>query len=173
VRGDPAAGSIQIEDDLSAFAKFMNWWNTFGWKLFLFLLLLILILGYVLKKRFSKKMKKRPSITGTPNQVGTSLEESNGKFRKTGIRTYMPFVADTATLSYVPAGVTGFRPMKLKAGRNKSMTVTNWKQIAEKNNTEINGTPLDEETRRAPSFGPSASITATTPQMTYEMTPNS
>ena len=168
-----ASGSINISDDLSTFDKLMNWWKTLGWKLFVLLLLLILLLGYIFKRRFSKRMKRRPSISGTPNQVGTSSEESTGKFRKSGMRSYLPFVADTATLTYVPAGVTGFRPMKLKAGPSKSMIVTNWKQIAEKNNTEINGTPLDEETRRAPQFGPSATITANTPQMTYEMTPNS
>lgn len=172
-KGTTAQGSIEIVDDLSAWDRFLHWWKTIGWKLLLLLLLLLIILGYIFKKRFSKKVKKRPFISGTPNQVGTSSEESTGKFRKTGIRTYMPFVADTATLTYVPAGVSGFRPMKLKAGPNKSMMVTNWKQIAEKSNTEINGTPLDEETRRAPSFGPSATITANTPQMTYEMTPNS
>jgi len=168
-----ASGSINISDDLSTFDKLMNWWKTLGWKLFLLILLLILLLGYIFKRRFSKRMKKRPSISGTPNQVGTSSEESTGKFRKNGMRSYLPFVADTATLTYVPAGVTGFRPLKLKAGPSKSMIVTNWKQIAEKNNTEINGTPLDEETRRPPQFGASATITANTPQMTYEMTPNS
>ena len=171
--GSAAQGSVEIVDDLSTLDRFLNWWKTVGWKLLLLLLLILLILGYIFKKRFSKKVKKRPSITGTPNQVGTSAEESTGKFRKTGLRTYLPFVADTATLSYVPAGVSGFRAMKLKAGQGKSMIVTNWKQIADKNNTEINGTPINEDTRRAPQFGPSATITATTPQMTYEMTPNS
>ncbi len=113
-----------------------------------------------------------PMIVGTPRQIGISSEESYGKFRKNTIRAWMPFVADTATLSYIPPGVFGFRPMKLKAGPRKTMVLVNWKQIAEKDNTEINGTPLGEDTTRAPSFGASAQITANTPQMTYELTPN-
>jgi hypothetical protein len=170
--GTSAQGSIEVVDDLSAFDRFMNWWKTVGWKLLLLLLLLLLILGYIFKRRFSKHVRKRPQIQGIPNQVGTRPADDFGKFQKSRARALLPFVADTATLKYVPSGVSGFRVMKLKAGPGKTMIVTNWRQITENGNTEINGTTLDSETRRGPVFGPSASITATTPQMTYEMTPN-
>lgn len=165
--------SVEVIDDLSQMDRWLNWWRTIGWKLLLLLLLVILLLGYLFKRRFSKKMKRRPSVTGIPNQVGTSVEEGTGKFRVNGVRKFLPFVADTATLVYVPPGVSGFRPLKLKAGPRKSMVVTNWKQVAERKNVAINGMQLDEETRRAPSFGPSATITASAPRMTYDMTPSS
>ncbi len=170
--GASAQGSIEIVDDLSWFDRLMNWWKNIGWKLFLLLLLLLLILGYIFKRRFAKNVRTRPQIQGIPNQVGTRQADDFGRFQKSRARALLPFVADTATLKYVPSGVSGFRVMKLKAGPGKTMILTNWRQITENGNTEINGTTLDSETRRGPVFGPSASITATTPQMTYEMTPN-
>jgi len=131
-----------------------------------------LILGYIFKRRFSKRVKRRPTITGTPRSVGVTPIEDRGKFQTSGFRKFLPFVANTATLSYVPPGTVGFRTMKLKAGPRKSMTVTNWKEIAQKDNVEINGTPLNSETRRPPKLSASGTISASTPQMTYEMTPS-
>lgn len=167
-----STADVEVKNDISWFDRLLHWLATDGWKWLLLLLALIILAGYLFKKRFSKRMKKRPMIVGTPRQIGISSEESYGKFRKNAIRAWMPFVADTATLSYIPPGVFGFRPMRLKAGPRKTMVLVNWKQIAEKDNTEINGTPLGEDTSRAPSFGASAQITANTPQMTYELTPN-
>ena len=163
---------IEVVDDLSFWERRWNDFKTWGWKVLLALLLLILLIGYLTKKRFSKRVKKRPSITGTPKSVGVTAIEDRGKFQAGGIKRFLPFVANTATLSYVPPGTVGFRAMKLKAGPGKSMIVTNWKEIAEKDNVEINGTPLNSETRRPPKLSASGTITASTPQMTYELTPS-
>lgn len=163
---------IEVNDDLSWWDRFLNWFKTDGWKWLLALLLLILLIGYLTKKRFSKRVKRRPSITGTPKSVGVTPIEDRGKFQAGGIKRFLPFVANTATLSYVPPGTVGFRAMKLKAGPGKSMIVTNWKEIAEKDNVEINGTPLNSETKRPPKLSASGTITASTPQMTYELTPS-
>ena len=163
---------IEVVDDLSFWDRLVNWFKTIGWKILLALLLLILLLGYLFKKRFSKKVKPRPTIVGTPKTVGVTAIEDRGKFQMGGIRRFLPFVANTATLSYVPPGTVGFRSMKLKAGPKRSMIVTNWKEIAQKENVEINGNPLNSETKRAPKFSPSGTITASTPQMTYDLTPN-
>lgn len=163
---------ITVENDISTWDRFLNWFKEIGWKILLALLLLALILGYIFKRRFSKRVKRRPSITGTPRSVGVTPIEDRGKFQTNGFRKLLPFVANTATLSYVPPGTVGFRTMKLKAGPRKSMTVTNWKEIAQKDNVEINGTPLNSETRRPPKLSASGTISASTPQMTYEMTPS-
>jgi len=163
---------ISVEDDLSTWDRFLNWFKEIGWKILLALLLLALILGYIFKRRFSKRVKRRPTVTGTPRSVGVTPIEDRGKFQASGFRKFLPFVANTATLSYVPPGTVGFRAMKLKAGPRKSMTVTNWKEIAQKDNVEINGTPLNSETRRPPKLSASGTISASTPQMTYEMTPS-
>jgi len=162
----------EVENDISGWDRFVNFMKTTGWKILLALLLLTLLAGYLTKKRFSKKVKAKPSITGTPKTVGVTAVEDRGKFQAGGFRKFLPFVANTATLSYVPPGTVGFRPMKLKAGPQKSMIVTNWKEIAEKENVEINGTPLNKETKRAPKLRAGSTISASTPQMTYELTPS-
>lgn len=174
-RADMAAQTtvpMEVVDDLSAWDRFINWFKTIGWKLLLALLALLLLLGYLLKKRFSNKVKNKPTIAAIPKTVG-NLEDVtyNAKFERNGLRRFLPFVADTATLKYVPSGESGFRPLKLKAGPGKTMIVTNWRDIAKANNVSINGNPINEDTKRPPIFGPNSSITADTPQMTYEVTP--
>ena len=170
-----AEGLVQLEviDDLSFMDRLINWFKTIGWKLLLALLLLILLLGYLFKKRFSKRMKAKPTIIGTPKRIGIPEVQEHGKFQRNTLRRFLPFVADTGTLKYVPSAAIGFRTMKLKAVRGKAMTVTNWREIAQKDNTEINGNPLGPDSTRAPIFGASSNITASTPDMTYDMTPSS
>lgn len=164
--------TVQIEDDISWWDRFAEWFATTGWKLLALAAAVVLLLGYVFKRRFSQKIRRRPSVVGTPNRVGVRPENGAGRFTVRRGRKLLPFVADKATLTFVPAGVTGFRPMKLRAGPRKTMVLENWRQLAERKNVAINGTELDEETTRAPSMSPSSTITATTPQMTYESTPN-
>jgi len=168
----PGLISIEVVDDIDGFDRFMNWLKQSGWKWLLFLLGLILLAGYLFKKRFPKNMMKNPSISGTPNQVGTTPVEERGKFRPNSGRKLLPFVADTGTLTYVPIGTSGFKAFKLKAGVGKSMIVTNYRAIGERENVEINGNPIDRETRRAPTFRANSTITASTPQMTYDCTPS-
>jgi hypothetical protein len=163
---------FQVEDDISAWDRFKNWFATIGWKILVGLLLLAILLGYLFKRRFARNVRPRPEITGTPRMVGMTALQDRGRFQVNGLRKVLPFVANTATLSYVPAGTPGFRKLKLKAGPGKSMVVTNWKEIAERDNVEINGTPINAEMRKPPRFGSGGTITAATPQMTYEMTPN-
>jgi hypothetical protein len=164
--------TVQITDDIPWLTRAMAWFATVGWKLLLGVIAVVILLGYLFKRRFSKKMKARPRIIGTPRQVGVRNEESTGKFTVSRSRRWLPFLADVATLSVVPAGVAGFRVLKLKAGPRKSMLVENWKLLAQRANVSINGIDIDAETKRQPVFSPSATITASTPQMTYEMTPN-
>jgi len=167
-----ATVSINVEDDLSTWDRFTHWFKTMGWKILLALLALTLLFGYLFKRRFSKKVKRKPEINGTPRMIGMTPIQDRGKFETSSLRKLLPFAANTATLSYVPAGTAGFRKLKLKAGPGKSMIVTNWKEISERDNVEINGTPLNSETRKPPKLGPGSTITAATQQMTYELTPN-
>lgn len=163
--------SVAIDDDLPWWQRALHWFETVGWQFALALLLLVLLCGYLFKRRFSKKIKKSPRIVGISNRPGLADEESRGRFVVKAGRKLLPFVADKATLRFTPPGVVGFKPMKLKAGSHKTMLVENWRQLAEKSNVEINGMPLDEETRRAPVLRASTPISARTPVMTYDLTP--
>ena len=161
-----------VVDDISAFDRFMHWFWTVGIWILVAIALLILVLGYLLKKRFPRKLKKRPTIEGIPRVIGQQRLNGRGQFQVNGLRRILPFVADTGTLKYVPPGTMGFRPMQVKAGPRKMLRLTNWKEIAKQANVQVNGSPLDDSTMKEPMFGASAMITADTPQMSFEMTPS-
>ena len=164
--------SMEIQNDISPLARFWNWFK----KWLPLLLLIALILGYIFKPRFATRgrlgIKRKPSIEGTPMQIGQQAYSGRGKFEINQVRRLLPFVADTATLAYVPAGVFSFPKLKVKAARQKKIVVLNWKQIAARKNTEINGIPLDETTTTAPTLRASSTIRANDPAMTYDMTLN-
>ena len=161
-----------VIDDISGFDRLMHWFWTIGIWILVAILLFILLLGYLTKKRFPRRLKKRPTIEGIPRVIGQQRLNARGQFDVNGIRRLLPFVADSGTLKYVPAGTMGFRPMQVKAGPRKMLRLTNWKEIAKQSNVQVNGSPLDETTIKEPMFGASAMITADTPQMSFEMTPS-
>lgn len=164
--------AMSIENDISPLARFWNWFK----KWLPLLLLIALILGYIFKPRFATRgrlgIKRKPSIEGTPMQIGQQAFSGRGKFEVNQVRRFLPFVADTATLGYVPTGVFSFPKLKLRAARQKKIVVLNWRQIAARKNTEINGIPLDETTTSPPTLRASSSIRANDPAMTYDMTLN-
>jgi len=164
--------STTITDDIPWYQRLAHWFGQDGWKWLLLLVVLIILAGYLFKRRFSKRVKKRPSVVGTPNRVGVRSEEATGRFVVATGRKLLPFVSDVATLRYVPPGVIGFTSMRLKAGPHHTMRLENWRAIAQRKNVAINGTDLDADTTKAPPLSPSSTITASTSQMTYEMTPN-
>lgn len=173
LRGQTSAPvRFTVIDDISAFDRFMHWFWTVGIWILVAIALVILALGYLLKKRFPRRLKKRPTIEGIPRVIGQQRLNGRGAFQVNGFRRILPFVADTGTLKYVPAGTMGFRPMQVKAGPRKMLRLTNWKDIAKQSNVQVNGSPLDESTMKEPMFGASAMITADTPQMSFEMTPS-
>lgn len=164
--------TFDVVDDISALDRFWHWFWTVGIWILVAIALLILALGYLLKKRFPRKLKKRPTIEGIPRVIGQQRLNGRGQFQVNGLRRILPFVADTGTLKYVPPGTMGFRPMQVKAGPRKMLRLTNWKEIAKQANVQVNGSPLDDSTMKEPMFGASAMITADTPQMSFEMTPS-
>jgi hypothetical protein len=171
-KASTAQVAMTIENDISPLARFWNWFK----KWLPLLLLVVLSLGYIFKSRFATRgrlgIKRKPSIEGTPMQIGQQAFSGRGKFEINQVRRFLPFVADTATLAYVPTGVFSFPKLKVKAARHKKIVVLNWKQIAARKNTEINGIPLDETTTSPPTLRASSSIRANDPAMTYDMTLN-
>jgi hypothetical protein len=171
-----AGADIEIVDDLSWLDRFWNWFWTVGIWLLLLLLLLIVILGYVFKRRFSRKIASSPSIKSIPITVGKTPQTARGRFTKNRIRWLLPFVADTATLVYVPTGAYGFPPLKVKAGAGKSVQVTNWKQLAQQmeqgkaqgRSLTVGSNMIDGNTKRMPSLGPNGVIRARSTATGYD-----
>lgn len=163
--------SFDVTDNLSTWDRILNWLATQGWKWAIGLAGLVLLLGYLFKKRFSRRIKSKPSIRFMPTSPRERQRQGTGKFHVNGFRKLLPFVPDKATLSYTLPGSTGFRAMKLKASKGKSMEVLNWKDLAAKN-VQINGMRIDKEAKRPPKLGVSSVITAIDNQGRYESSPN-
>ncbi|MFC6325353.1 hypothetical protein ACFQZV_05350 [Microbacterium koreense] len=162
--------TFTIVDDIPWYERLAHWFATIGWMILLGLIVAAIIVGYIVKPRFSKKIKPSPTVTGVPMNIGMQSENGTGKFRQRLGRKFLPYVADRATLVYVPHGAPGFRAMQLKAGRRGKMTLLNWKQIADRKNVAINGSDINEDTKKPPTLSPSSNITATVPnQMRYEL----
>ncbi len=153
--------TVTVEDDFSFWQKMMHWMKTQGWKWLLGLLLLIIIYGYISRPRLPKKLKKSPLISFRPKNPTARRTQSNGKVTKSAFAKFVPFKADTAQIRYVPAGIAGFRTLRVKAVRGGRMKVLNWKSVAAAQNVEFDGEPLNKETRKARNLGGASVITAT------------
>jgi hypothetical protein len=167
--------SVRLVDNLSFSDRFAHWLETDGWKLLLAGLILILILGYLFKRRFSRKFKTAPHINARARTFGMPSGQSRGEFKRSLGYMLLPFFADRATFRYAP-GTAGFTRFKLKAISRGAGEVTNWKALANANrpekSVEVNGTRLDKDTKRPPTVGAGSLITAQTPAMKYECSPN-
>jgi len=168
-QGRPASLTITVNDDLTSSQRFWHWFWTTGIWLLIGLILLILLMGYIFKRRFHRQLSKSPQIDGIPRGIGMTPLTARGRFKKNGVRRFLPFIADKATLVYTPPGVMGFLPLKLKAGPQKSMVITNLNQISQRNNVQINGMPLEPDMVTTPRLAKGSVITADTPQMSYEV----
>lgn len=168
-QGRPASLTITVIDDLTSSQRFWHWFWTTGIWLLIGLILLIILAGYVFKRRFHRQLSKSPQIDGIPRGIGMTPLTARGRFKKNGVRRFLPFVADKATLVYTPPGVMGFLPLKLKAGPQKSMVITNLTQISQRNNVQVNGMALEPDMVTTPRLAKGSVITADTPQMSYEV----
>lgn len=168
--------SLQVVDDLSWLDRFWNWFTTWGWMVLAGGLLLLLIIGYVVKKRFNRKFKPAPHINARPKTYGMPAGQSRGEFKRSLLHQVLPFVADRATLRYAP-GTAGFTRLQLKAAGRGVGEVTNWKALVSAyrpdKSVEINGTRFDKDMTKPPKVGPGHVITAQTPDMKYECAPGS
>jgi hypothetical protein len=168
-QGRPASLTITVIDDLTSSQRFWHWFWTTGIWLVIGVILLIILAGYIFKRRFHRQLSKSPQIDGIPRGIGMTPLTARGRFKKNGVRRFLPFVADKAMLVYTPPGVMGFLPLKLKAGPQKSMVITNLSQISQRNNVQINGMALEPDMVTTPRLAKGSVITADTPQMSYEV----
>jgi hypothetical protein len=172
-----AAGtaSVRLVDNVSFGDRLLNWLETVGWKWLIAAALLILLAGYVFKRRFSRKFKSSPHVNARPRTYGMPAGQSRGEFKRGLGYRLAPFVADRATFRYAP-GTAGFTRLKLKAVAHGAGEITNWKALVAafrpEKTVEVNGTRFDKDMTRPPKIGSGSLITAQTPQMKYECSPN-
>ena len=175
VKRATGTSDVKLVNDISGWDRFVHWLQTVGWFWILAALVLIVILGYIFKKRFSRRFKQSPHISARPRTFGMPSGQSRGEFKQSlGLRL-LPFVANRATFRYAP-GTAGFTRLKIKASGHGAGEVTNWKALAgayrPERSVEVNGTRFDKDMKRPPTIGPSSQITAQTTDMKYQCSPN-
>lgn len=164
---------ITINDDFSFLERLLHWFLTVGWKWLIVLLIALLILGYIVKPKFSRKIQSNPKITISSMSFGSADgAKRSGKFLKSRLSQVIPYKAETATLRYAPSGVSGFVPMQLKAQRKGRIKILNWKGLANKGNVRIGGRSFDPSAKNHPPFSTNTRITASSADgnTTYALT---
>ena len=141
-------------------------------KLAFLLVLLFILLGYtpLFKKRFPKSMKGTPTIECKPIPFGRT-DTSLGRFSKDPMSTFVPYVPETGTLTFVPFGTVGIPSMKLKAAGGSKMIIVNTASFAGNRQISIDGESISEDQQKQISKTPSMTIEVKTQQMKYTCTP--
>ena len=159
---------ITINDDFSVWQRMLHWFMTVGWKWLLLLLGLVIIYGYIRRPRLPKKLRKSPLVEFRPKNPTMRRTQADGKVTKSALPKFVPFMADSAQIRYVPSGTGGFSALKVKAMKGGRMRVVNWKALAQKGNVEFDGDLLTKESKKARTLGGSSVITATAADGSYE-----
>lgn len=166
--GSAKSQTVKINDDKSILDFIKRYWK----EIIISLLLLVLILGYVppFKKRFSRKMKRRPSIECASEKVGVHDMIVKGNFEKDLISVLLPYKAETGRLTFSPAPVK--KTAKVKSTGGSGMMILNTSAFAGKDEITFNGMSIPEGYKGNYRITASAFISVSTPEFTYTCTPN-
>ena len=151
--------SLTITDDLSIWDRAGNWLSRYGLVSGLILLLLIILLGYtpLFKKRFSKRIGKRPSVDGRPLNFGRPTE-AKGSFTKDTLSVILPYKSETATYRYVGRGVRGAASLKLRALKGNRMRIVNMAAFKGKTKITFDGEAIPADQKRPVDISPSTTV---------------
>ena len=141
-------------------------------KIFLGLLILILLLGYLLKKRLPKNLRKSPTITAVPTAIGYTGGTFPGKFTKDTASVILPFVAEKGTIRFVPKTVRGIPALKVKGAGGRKMNIRNIQSYAGKDQITFNGNPVPEGTTKPLKVGGGLLVEVTTAGRRYSCQTN-
>ena len=138
--------AMKISDDRSWFDKHRD----LILKLALLLLALLLFCGYIppFKKRLPKRLKKKPTITSVPTMIGYTGGTDYGKYTKDMVKPFLPYVAETGTIRFVPKTVRGYPQLKVKAAGGRKMNIMNIRSYAGKDSIRFNGNPIQENIKK-------------------------
>lgn len=168
-----------IVDDIPPLSRILDWFLTDGWKWLLVAIGIAVICGYLFKRRFSRRFRRRPVITAT-SLVDYRKITGRGTLEKSLVRRLLPFIADTATLTYAfsAPGAKKFPRFRLRATAGGAAILLNAPEIAKRaertaSTVQVNGQPLDPESRRQPRIGSSTAVLASdNVAWRFEMSPD-
>ena len=160
--------SMEIEDDRNPLDYLKEYWL----QITVSLLLIILILGYVppFKRRFSRKMKQRPTIDCAAQKITLRDTTADGKFIKNKLSIFLPYKAETGRLTFSPSPVR--KTAIVKAGGGGQMWILNTADFRGKDNITFNGMSIPEDYKGNYRISASTYISVLTPEYTYTCVPN-
>lgn len=166
--GKAESVSLTIDDDKTILDYLQRYWK----QVVISLIGLILFLGYIppFKKRFSRKMKKRPSIEGTAEKVGIHDMMVKGKFEKDILSMILPYKAEIGRLTFSPAPVK--KTAKLRSTGGSGMVILNTSAFAGKEEITFNGMSIQDNYKGSYRISASTIIVVATPEFTYTCIPN-
>ena len=160
--------SMEIEDDRNPLDYLKEYWL----QITVSLLLIILILGYIppFKRRFSRKMKQRPTIDCAAQKITLRDTTADGKFIKNKLSIILPYKAETGRLTFSPSPVR--KTAIVKAGGGGQMWILNTADFRGKDNITYNGMSIPEDYKGNYRISASTYISVLTPEYTYTCVPN-
>lgn len=163
-------GTLFIDNDKTFLDVLKHYWPHFliGGAIF------IVLLGYVpgIKRRLPRNLKVRPTVDGIPKKVGRRRESGNGSFHKDFWSVWLPYRPETGTIKYLPAGVSGAPNARVRAGKHRSMILTNTKSFAGKKNITFDGVVVQPDQKKPIHLNSSTCIQAQLDGMAYTCIPN-
>ena len=160
--------SFEITNEIGFMDRVKDWLSKYWKDLLFWLLLLILILGYIppFKKYLPRKVKSRPLIEGSPNKVGLKDVKSHGKYKRNLMSTLIPYKAETGFVTFTPSPK---KTAQLKAAGGNGIYITNVKAFAGKEQFTFNGMsiPDDKKKKQYRLGGSGSTLSLNTPEYLY------
>lgn len=135
------------------------------------LLIFLFLLGYVpgIKKRLPREWKHSPRIECEPQKRSVhSVADTEGEFKKNGLRRILPYLKETGTLSMDCEGadVPVFR-LKARTNRQRAEVMNDADEIEGASDIAFEGKRFDQISTKHPELGTHARVTVTTKNFKY------
>ena len=159
--------SFQINNTITFMERATKWLKENWLKLTLWILLLLLILGYIppFKKYLPRKLKKRPIIECSAEKIGVRDKEVHGKFQRKMLTTLVPYKAETGFVVFSPSPYK--KTAQLRAAGGNGIYVTNMKMFAGKEEISFNGMSIDAGRTKPYRISSGSTISLRTVEYTY------
>ena len=159
--------TFEIDNTITFMQRATKWLKENWLKLTLWILLILLILGYIppFKKYLPRKLKKRPLIECSAERIGVRDTESHGKYRRKTITTLIPYKAETGFVVFSPSPHK--KTAQLKAAGGNGIYVTNMKMFAGKEEISCNGMSIESGRIKPYRISAGSTISLRTTEYTY------
>lgn len=159
--------TFEVNNTITFMERATKWLKENWLKLTLWILLLLLILGYIppFKKYLPRKLKKRPIIECSAEKIGVRDKEVHGKFKRKMLTTLIPYKAETGFVVFSPSPYK--KTAQLRAAGGNGIYVTNMKMFAGKEEISFNGMTIDAGRVKPYRISSGSTISLRTAEYTY------